>query len=119
MENRREELNISVLQEQLHKPRFTKAQIMAWLSRVKYGDPDDPEYQKQIINTFVNSVYVYDDQLVMPNNYKDGTETISLDAVHQSFGSDLNTWVRSAHSCLNGPWPDSCILDNRVLSEAG
>ena len=62
---------------------------MAWISRFKYGDPDDLEYQKQIIDTFVNSVYVYDDRLVMTYNYKDGTETILLDAVHQAFGSDL------------------------------
>lgn len=64
---------------------------MAWISRFKYGDPDDLEYQKQIIDTFVNSVYVYDDRLVMTYNYKDGTETISLDAVHQAFGSDLSS----------------------------
>jgi len=31
---------------------------VAWISRFKYGDPDDLEYQKQIIDTFVNSVYV-------------------------------------------------------------
>ena len=91
LETRREELNISILQEQLQKPRFTKEQIVAWISRFKYGDPDDLEYQKQIIDTFVNSVYVYDDRLVMTYNYKDGTETISLDAVYQAFGSDLSS----------------------------
>ena len=48
-------------------------------------------YQKQIIDTFVNSVYVYDDRLVKTYNYKNGTETISLDAVHQAFGSDLSS----------------------------
>ena len=62
-----------------------------WINRFKYGDPDDLEYQKQIIDTFVNSVYVYDDRLVMTYNYKDGIETISLDAVHQAFGSDLSS----------------------------
>lgn len=91
LEARREELNVSILQEQLQKPRFTKEQIVAWISRFKYGDPDDLEYQKQIIDTFVNSVYVYDDRLVMTYNYKDGTETISLDAVHQAFGSELSS----------------------------
>ena len=50
-----------------------------------------PRRAQQIIDTFVNSVYVYDDRLVMTYNYKDGTETISLDAVHQAFGSDLSS----------------------------
>jgi len=36
-------------------------------------------------------VYVYDDRLLMTYNYKDGTETISLDAVHQAIGSGLSS----------------------------
>ena len=39
LEARLEELNVSILQEQLQKPRFTKEQIVAWISRFKYGDP--------------------------------------------------------------------------------
>ena len=91
LEARREELNITILQEQLQKPHFTKEQIVGWISRFKYGDPGDLAYQKQIIDIFVNSVYVYDDRLVMTYNYKDGNEAISLDAVHQAFGSDLES----------------------------
>ena len=117
METRREVLNVSILQEQLQKPRFTKEQIVAWISRFKYGDPNDLEYQKQIIDTFVNSVYVYDDRLVMTYNYKDGTETISLDAVHQAFGSDLSSDAprnrvhsNSVFSCLF--WPPHAIINH-------
>ena len=108
LEARREELNVSILQEQLQKPRFTKEQIVAWISWFKYGDPDDLEYQKQIIDTFVNSVYVYDDRLVMTYNYKDGIETISLDAVHQAFGSDL-----SSDAPLHKRTPNLTPIENR------
>ena len=91
LEARREELNISILQEQLQRPKFTKAQVVAWIKRFKYGNPDDLAYQKQIIDVFVNSVYVYDDKLVMTYNYKDGTESITLKDIEKAFGSDLSS----------------------------
>lgn len=91
LEARREELNISILQEQLQRPKFTKAQVVAWIKRFKYGKPDGLEYQKQIIDVFVNSVYVYDDKLVLTYNYKDGTEAITLQDIQKAFGSDLSS----------------------------
>ena len=50
---------------------------------------NDLEYQKQIIDVFVNSIYVFEDKLVMTYNYKDESETISLEDVQQVFGSDI------------------------------
>ena len=50
---------------------------------------DDIEYQRQIIDTFINAIYVYDDKLVFTYNFKDGTETVPLKAVEDAFGSDL------------------------------
>ena len=63
--------------------------IVTWINRFKYGDVDDIEYQKQIIDTFINAIYVYDDKLVFTYNFKDGTETVPLKAVEDAFGSDL------------------------------
>ncbi|MBP3650474.1 MAG: hypothetical protein J6K73_11905, partial [Clostridia bacterium] len=36
-----------------------------------------------------NSIYVFEDKLVMTYNYKDESETISLEDVQQVFGSDI------------------------------
>ena len=55
----------------------------------KYGNVDDPQYQKQIIDTFINSIYVFDDKLAFTYNFKDGTETITLAEIQAAFGSDL------------------------------
>ena len=52
-----------------------------------------PDYQKQIIETFVNSVYLYEDHLILNYNYKNGTETFSLDEVNEAFGSDLKNFA--------------------------
>ena len=34
--------------------------------------------------------YIYDDKLVFTYNFKDGTETITLEEIEAAFGSDLN-----------------------------
>ena len=37
-----------------------------------------PDYRREIIDTFVNSVYVYDDRLLLTYNYKDGSQAPTL-----------------------------------------
>ena len=89
LEMQREELKLSILQAQMARPRYTKEQVVSWISRFKYGNVDDPQYQKQIIDTFINSIYVFDDKLAFTYNFKDGTETITLAEIQAAFSSDL------------------------------
>ena len=89
LESQRDNLKTSILESQLLKPRYTKEQIISWIGRFKYGNPDDPDYQKEIIDTFINSIFVFDDRLVFTYNYKDGSESITLKEIEETFGSDL------------------------------
>ena len=89
LEGQRENLKISILQAQMQRPRYTKEQVVSWISRFKYGSADNPEYQRQIIDTFINSIYVYDGKMVFTYNFKDGTETLTLEEIEAAFGSDL------------------------------
>ncbi len=89
LEMQREELKLSILQAQMARPRYTKEQIVSWINRFKYGSADDPQYQKQIIDTFINSIYVFDDKIVFTYNFQDGTEPITLAEIEAAFGSDL------------------------------
>lgn len=58
LETRKEELEISIAQEKMQKPMLTKEKIVFWISRFKDGDIDDPIYRRNIIDIFVNSVYI-------------------------------------------------------------
>ena len=89
LETQLQELKLSILQVQMTKPRYTKEQIVSWINRFKYGSADDPQYQKQIIDTFINSIYVFDDKIVFTYNFQDGTEPITLAEIEAAFGSDL------------------------------
>ena len=53
------------------------------------GSQNPLQYRKEIIDTFVNSVFVYDDKLVLTYNYKDGTETLTLQQIESVLSSNL------------------------------
>ena len=89
LEAQRDGLELGILQSQMQRPRYTKGQIVDWIGRFKYGRADDPEYQKQVIDTFINSIYVLDDKLILTYNFREGTETITLKEIEEAFGSDL------------------------------
>ena len=89
LEMQRDDLKIAVLQAELQKHKYTKEQIASWIGQFKYGDVNSREYQKRIIDTFVNSLYLFDDRLVITYNFKGGTETITLKDVEAVYGSDL------------------------------
>ena len=90
LEERKENLQVSILQEELKKPKLTKEHIVRYIKRFKYGNPDSKSYQRQIIDIFVNSVYCFDDRIVFTYNFKDGAQTVSLAEIDAVFGSDLD-----------------------------
>ncbi|MBS7175014.1 MAG: recombinase family protein, partial [Clostridiales bacterium] len=64
LEKLQEELKTSILQAELEQPKYSREDIVEWISWFKYGDPNNKEYQRQIIDIFLNSIYVFDDRLV-------------------------------------------------------
>jgi hypothetical protein len=88
LEKHKEELEISIMQEQMQKPMLTKEQIVFWISSFMNGDVSDPKFQQRLIDCFVNAVYLYDDRLVLIYNYKEGTKTITREEVTEAFGNE-------------------------------
>ncbi|EOS54432.1 hypothetical protein C814_03413 [Anaerotruncus sp. G3(2012)] len=58
---------------------YSKEQIMAWLKTFCDGDPCDSFFRKRIIDVFINSVYVYDDKIVIYYNIKDSKQVSYMD----------------------------------------
>ena len=89
LEKQKEELSLSITTAELKKPKLTREYMEHWFSQFRYGDPNDREFQKRLIDTFVNAIFVYDDKLVLTYNYQHGTQTITLKEVEDFLGSDL------------------------------
>ena len=101
LEARKEALNTSILEEELKKPVLTREWIRFWLEKFRKGDVGSTEHQRQIIDTFVNSVYVFDDRVVLNFNFTDDAKTVTREEVLGSSAVDNAppkqeplTWVR-------------------------
>ena len=75
----KKELQSALAAAQLRKDLgLKKEQIVYFLHRFTEMDYTDPDCQKQLIKTFVNSVFVYDDKVVLTFNYSGDDRTITL-----------------------------------------
>ena len=90
LEARKEEILVNIQTAELQKPKLTREQMTAWFEQFRHGDPANREFQKRLIDTFVNAVYVFDDKLVLTYNYQHGTQTISLEEIESALSSDFD-----------------------------
>lgn len=86
LSERKADLEISIAKEQIENTPLTREQIMHFFGRFQHGDVNDPEYRRNVIDTFVNAFYLYDGYGKLLINTKDGAKTITLDILN---GSDL------------------------------
>lgn len=54
-------LSKKVAEESCEKPTFTKEQLVNWMSKFRNGDTKSSKFRKQIVDIFVNAIYLYDD----------------------------------------------------------
>ena len=78
LEARQDALKASILEEELQRPALSREQILFWFEQFRQGDVNSPAYQRQIIDNFVNSVYVFEDRVVLNFNFKENAKTVPL-----------------------------------------
>ena len=57
------------------------------MSRFKDGNIDNPKYRKNVIDCFVNSIYLYDDHIMLNYNSEEGAKTVTFSDI---LSSDLD-----------------------------
>lgn len=62
--------------------------ILYFLHRMAGYDRNNPDRQRQLIQTFINAVFVYDDKLKIVINAVENTSTVTLETVSQCSDSD-------------------------------
>ena len=80
LEAEKSKLEISILQEQIKKPLLTKEQIKFWICKFHELDFNRQAGKEQLIDSFVNAVYVYNDKVILTFNYKGDTVSINTAA---------------------------------------
>lgn len=84
LENEKADLEYGITQENIQQPVIERDQVIFWLERFRKGDIEDQKYRKDLIDIFVNAIYLYDDnRLVIIYNYSGENNTITLDMVDE------------------------------------
>lgn len=64
--------------------RFTEADIIAWLKQFCKGDLFDMDFRKRIIDVFINSVYLFDDKVIIYYNVRGGKQVSYIEMLESS-----------------------------------
>ena len=89
LEETKADIEISLAQEEIAKPMFTREQVLFFLHRFRELDVTKQEHRQRLIDSFVNAIYLYDDKMILTFNYKDGSKTITFSDLTAVLGSDL------------------------------
>lgn len=90
LEEEQETLEISIAQEKLKSPVIDKEHIRMWISQFAKTDLNSNEQKQELIDIFINSIYVYDDRMLLMFNYKGGEKSLTFDEL-ESCLNDKNT----------------------------
>ena len=81
-------------EEKLAKPKVTEEFIRSWLLRFRKLDMSLKDQRQALVDTFINSIYLYDDKVLIAFNYKEGTQTVTFgeasEVASEGNGSDLD-----------------------------
>lgn len=83
LERTKENLETEIAKENISHPLLTKEFLYLWFDGFKNFDVNKLENRKMLIDTFVNSVVLYDDRIDFYFNFKDNAKSLTL--------SELNT----------------------------
>ncbi len=83
LESEREDLKIEIEKKKIAHPIIKREQVIYFLESFKGGDIEDKEYQRQIIDMFVNKVYLYDGKVIITYNYSGEKNEICADIVEE------------------------------------
>lgn len=90
LEKQKNDLSVQIVKEEMAKPMLTKRQLIFWFQRFRKCNVSKLEHRRRLIDSFLNSVCLYDDKMLITFNYKDGTKAITLADIEKSeLGSDL------------------------------
>jgi len=74
------ETDLSKLRMQQKIP-LTIQEVTAWLSTFAHGDLMDLSFRRRVIDTFINSVYLYDNKVVIFYNIRHGQQTSYIEPI--------------------------------------
>ena len=90
LEAKRKEIECQIAKESIVRPLLTEDEVRFWFERMRGLDITEQAHRKRLIDTFVNSVFVYDDHLLLNGNYPSTSKIVRFSDIEATFGgSDI------------------------------
>lgn len=71
LEARRQDLECGIAAAEIRPPKFTRDQLLFLFSRYQNRDVHDKSFLRDVVDTFIHYVYVYNDKILITFNYSD------------------------------------------------
>ena len=71
LEETKREFETRIAEEKLAKPKIKEEFIRFWLLRFRKLDMSLKDQRQALVDTFINSIYLYDDKVLITFNYKE------------------------------------------------
>ena len=84
MEDRKADIELQIIQEEMKHPMLTREDVTYWICRFRTLDVSKLEERRRLIDSFVNSVTVFDDYILITFNYKEGEERLDFTDIESS-----------------------------------
>jgi len=78
LEAQRASIDKGIARELIDEPSLDHDQLVYFLSQFRNGDTEDEAYRIKLVDMFLNSVFLYDDKLVLIMNYSGENSKITL-----------------------------------------
>ena len=93
LEQQKKEISVLLAKKELlKKPVFTKEHFYCWFYYLRRLDFSKMSSRRTLIDGFVNSIYLYDDKLIINLNYNNGTKVVTFEEIENAQkGSDLSS----------------------------
>lgn len=103
LESQRGRIESDILKEQIQRDVLSREQIEFWLRSMKNLDLTNDDNKRRLVDTFVNSVYLYDDnKAVVSFNCREGASTLVIPAGECSACARLGEPNRTKENHLGG-----------------
>lgn len=103
LETQRQELKDALASARLDADiPITRDMILFFLLRFRELDPEDPESRRRLVETFVNSIYLFDDKITMTFNYSGDTRRVTLQDIESGLVSFSDDGSPGSYASLHG-----------------
>lgn len=84
LEKAKADIQLQIIEEEMSHPLLTREDIIYWICRFRSIDTKELDERRRLVDSFVNTVTIFDDYILITFNYKDGTKSFPFSHLESS-----------------------------------